>query len=306
MNNGNEIIGIDIDIKKRHNLDFVIPEQMKMQYGSYYPVTENFSMIWDDINNIDRYNYATENIDTIYHLAASADIEKSLIDTSWDIKNNVMGTHSILEMMRKKDIKDIVFTSSSAVYGISPEIPTKEETSYMKPINLYGASKISGEAFMHAYNNVYGIKAWMFRLAQIVGKREHRGVIFDLVKKLNDNQHELKILGDGNQQKSYLYVSDCVNGLIDIYKHDNNKSVEAYNIGNTTTIKVKDLAKLVCEEIGVKPHFTFAGGDRGWIGDTPYCILSIKKALDTGWKPEYNCEEAIKKTVQYFFDGGKK
>jgi UDP-glucose 4-epimerase len=299
---GHELVGIDNDIKKRNNLNFLIPEDVKVRYGNVNYVDRNFSMIWDDINSIERYLHCLDNIDTIYHLAASADIRKSYKEPTMDLYNNVNGTNAILELMRKKDIKNLIFSSSSAVYGLTKTIPTPEEVLDMRPISMYGASKLANEAFIHAYCDLYGLNAWVFRFANVVGKNEGRGVIYDLFYKLNKNQKELEILGDGNQEKSFFDVLDCVHGLIGIPRADNCKSVEIYNLGNKETMKVKKLAEVVCSEIGVTPKFTFTGGDRGWPGDAPYTILSIEKALNAGWKLKYDCEEAIRRTVKYLFE----
>lgn len=301
---GNQIIGIDNDIKKAHNLRFCIPPSFRVNSNCCQSISENLSMIWDDINNVEQYFSYLDNVDTVFHLAASADIRKSYQEPLTDLHNNVMGTNSILEMMRKKDIKNLIFASSSALYGIQNIVPTPEDVSDNRPISIYGSSKLANEAFIHAYSHLYGIKAWMFRFANVVGRNEGRGVIYDLFHKLNKNQKELEILGDGNQKKSFFDVSDCVNGLVEIPQKDNNKSVEIYNLGNTKSIKVKDLAQIVCNEIGVDPKFKFTGGDRGWPGDTPYTILSIEKAKKVGWEPKYTCEESIRRTVQYLFEVG--
>lgn len=299
---GHHIVGIDNDTKKVDNLSFCIPESIRIQNNAAIYPSENFTMIWDDINNIERYFFALDDIDEVYHLAASADIRKSYQEPTIDLHNNVMGTNALLELMRKKNIKRLIFASSSSIYGVTKTTPTPEDVSDIRPISMYGASKLANEAFINAYSDLYGIKAWVFRFANVVGNNMRRGVIYDLFYKLNKNQKELEILGDGNQEKSFFDVSDCINGLVDIPKKDNNKSVEIYNLGNKNTIKVKQLAQVVCHEIGVKPLFNFTGGDRGWPGDTPYTILSIKKALKTGWEPKYSCEESIKRTVKYLFE----
>lgn len=289
LKQGEEVIGIDIDKSKDHFLNDVM-------------YNDKFHMIWDDINNIHRYYDKISGIDEVYHLAASADIRHSSNDLTSDLRNNVQGTHAILELIRKKDIKKLVFSSSSAVYGLTKEIPTPENARSMKPISLYGASKLSNEAFIHAYSDLYGIKSWIFRFANVVGRHQHRGVIFDFFKKLNDNQEELEILGDGSQKKSYFDVMDCIDGLLNIPENDGNKSVEIYNLGNYEPMPVKDLAEVVCNQIGVDPEFKFTGGDRGWRGDVPYTILNIDKALATGWKPQYDNEECVRRTVRYLFD----
>jgi UDP-glucose 4-epimerase len=300
LKQGHKVIGIDIDTKKRDNLK--IPETMHVIKNGVNFVSKKFTMIWDDINSIERYSEYLNDIDIVYHLAASADIRRSFTEPTLDLHNNVNGTSAVLELIRKKGIKKLVFSSSSAVYGISPVVPTPEDMPNLRPISLYGSSKLANEAFIYAYSDLYGIKAWMFRFANVVGKNEHRGVIFDLVKKLNANQKTLEILGDGNQEKSFFDVSDCVDGLIEIPKRDKNKSVEVYNLGNTKTVKIKKLAEIVCDEIGVNPKFKFTGGDRGWPGDAPFTILSIKKALKTNWKLNYDVEESIRRTVRWMFE----
>jgi len=284
-----KVVGIDIDITRKHLVKSFI--------------NGNFSILWSDVNYIDNYiKKGLEDIDMIYHLAASADIRKSYEFPQMDLKNNVLGTNAVLELMRKNDIKNLVFSSTSSVYGI-PEIqPTPENVPNIRPISMYGASKLANEAFISAYCDLYGLKVWAFRFANVVGKNMHRGVIFDFIQKLKQNQHELEILGDGKQTKSFFDVSDCVAGLIDIPKKDGNKSMTVYNLGNTDLITVKEIADIVCDELGVKPNYNFTGGDRGWKGDTPSTILSIKKALKTGWKPKYNCEESVKRTVRWLLD----
>ena len=300
LKQGNKVVGIDIDTKKRNNLK--IPDGMRIYNHDINFISKKFTMIWDDINNIERYHFALDDIDEVYHLAASADIRRSFMEPTLDLHNNVNGTSAVLELIRKKNIKKLIFSSSSAVYGIAKVTPTPEFVPDIRPISLYGASKFANEAFIHAYSDLYGIKAWMFRFANVIGKNEHRGVIFDLIKKLNTNQKTLEILGDGKQEKSFFDVEDCVSGLIGIPQKDKNKSVEIYNLGNNKTIRIKELAEIVCDEIGVKPKFKFTGGDRGWAGDAPFTILSIDKALETGWKLHYNIEESIRRTVRWMFE----
>lgn len=289
LGQGKKVIGIDIDKNKKYLLSECIDKK-------------NFEIIWDDINNIENYLNRLNDIDEVYHLAASADIRRSYEEPGIDLKNNVLGTNAVLEVIRKKEIKKLVFSSSSSIYGETKVIPTPEEVSNIKPISMYGASKLANEAFIHSYSDLYGIKAWMFRFANVVGRHEHRGVIIDFVNKLKKDSSELEILGDGNQTKSYFDVSDCVNGLINIPLKDSNTSSEIYNLGNMETIKVKKLAKVVCDELDVNPKFKYTGGDRGWKGDVPNTILSVDKALNVGWKPKYSCEEAIRRTVKYLIN----
>jgi len=281
----------------KQNVDIIGLDKQEIQKDRQH-IKNSIVFIKDDINNIEQYNDILKDIDIVYHLAASADIRKSFQQPLINLSDNVIGTSSLLEFIRKKDVKKLIFASSSAVYGIRKDIPTKENAAEFKPISVYGSSKLANEAYVYSYSHLYNIKIWGFRFAQVVGKYESRGVIYDFVNKLKKNPNKLEILGDGNQTKSYFDVSDCVNGFINIPKIDNNKSVEFYNLANTETIKIVDLAKIVCNEMHLSPKFTFTGGDRGWKGDTPFCIIDIEKALKLGWKPKIDCETAIRRTVR--------
>jgi len=276
-------------------------------FGSYITrsiaTTKNFTMIWDDINNIEKYTKQMDDVHTVYHLAASADISKSFHEPTMDLENNVMGTSAVLELMRKQDIKNLIFASSSSVYGETLTTPTPESAENIKPISLYGASKLANEAFINSYCHLYGMKAWMFRFANVVGRYMHRGVIFDFNTKLHKNPKQLLILGDGKQEKSFFDVDDCIEGMVYISSLHKIKESDVFNLGNKNTITVKQLADVVCDELHVKPKYIYSGGDRGWPGDTPYTILSIEKALDIGWEPQYNCEESIRRTVRYLNNG---
>ena len=294
-----EVVGIDIDYGKKNLLNSVIPKDTKMKTESINHISKYFSMIWDDINNIDKYYNAMDDVDEVYHLAASADIQKSYTDPLLDLKNNVLGTNAVLELIRKKDIKKLVFSSSSSIYGLTKVTPTPEDVGDIRPISMYGASKLANEAFIHVYSDLYGMKAWMFRFANVVGNHMHRGVIHDLYEKIKANPKEIEILGDGNQEKSYFDVEDCIEGFTVIPRVDKNRSVAIYNLANTKTMKVSEVANIVCEELKVKPKFKFTGGDRGWPGDTPYTILSIKKACAIGWMPHHSCKQSIIRTVKY-------
>lgn len=255
-----------------------------------------------DIKN--KSAYPKEPYDIVFHLSANADVRGGVHNTFVDLEENVIGTHMVLEFMRQQDVKKLVFASSSAVYGEHDIIPTPESVSDIKPISHYGASKLAAEAFVSSYCHTYGMKAWMFRFANVVGNRCTHGVIPDFVNKLKRDSSNLEILGDGNQEKSFFDVSDCVNGLIEVPKLDKDIVVESYNLANNETIKVKDLARFVVDEMKLGDvKFVFTGGDRGWVGDVPVTILSIEKAKKIGWTTKISGEEAIRRTVRYYLKG---
>jgi len=294
----NKIVAIDKDFNRLSFVNGLFKTNQPQYYSDSNKLSKNFTMIWDDIKNLKNYHYATDEVDTVYHLAAASDIKKSFSDPTWDLVENVMRTHDVLEFMRRNDVPNLIFSSTSVVHGNDAPKPTPEEGIDFRPISQYAASKIACEVFIHAYCHIYGLKAWIFRFGNVVGKYQHRGVIYDFINKLEKNPKKLEILGDGKQVKSYFHVSDCINAITTIPKKDNNKSSIVYNLATYDYMDVKALADIVCQELKLKPKYQFTGGDHGWVGDVPQVVLSIEKALSTGWKPKYNCKEAIRKTVK--------
>ena len=173
------------------------------------------------------------------------------------------------------------------------------ETFISQQTSLYGASKISCEAFIQAYSNYGYFKSTIFRFVSWIGNGYSHGVIYDFVQKLLMNPKELKILGDGKQEKSYLDVRDGVDGVINISNlHIENSSV--FNLGHLETINVKDLADIVCDEMNLtNVEYQFSGGKRGWLGDSPLVHLNTKKAYKYGWEPKISIRSSIRDTVKY-------
>ena len=287
---------VDRLIKENHNLVVLdnlstgkkefIKKHFKNPCFKFYKV----DLISDDINKY------FKGVDEVWHLAANADVRAALKDTSKDIQNNIIATYKVLEAMRKNGVKKLFFTSSSTVYGVSRKIPTPEDHSPLRPISLYGATKLSCEALISAYSHTFGINGIVFRLANIIGPRSTHGVIYDFIKKLKQNTKELKILGDGNQKKSYMYIEDCINAFL-LVRERVDSDFEVFNVGSEDWVTVKEIAKIVCNALGVNPVFKFTGGKQGWKGDVPLMLLDISKLKELGFKLKYNSREAVEKTV---------
>jgi UDP-glucose 4-epimerase len=236
--------------------------------------------------------------DVVFHLAASANMRRSLTDHKLDLENNVIGTLNILEAMTKDGIKDFVFASTSALYGEASVRPTPENF-LGEQTSLYGASKLACEAYAQAYTEFSALKVWSFRFATVIGERCRKGVIWDFVKKLRRNPHDLEILGDGKQSKQYLYVTDCVNGILQGYHVSSNK-VNTFNLGIEEQTGVDRVADLVIEEMALKKVSTRrTGGVRGWVGDNAVVHLNLDQIKRTGWQPALSSEQAIRKTIKW-------
>jgi UDP-glucose 4-epimerase len=241
---------------------------------------------------------ACKGADFVFHLAANADIRGGMTNTSIDLEQNVLATHNVLEAMRLNDIKGMAFTSSAAVYGTQKVFPTTEDTP-KKQTSLYGASKIAAEAFIEAYSEYYGFSSSVFRFVSIIGERYPHGVVIDFYRKLKADPKALEILGDGKQKKSFLYVKDCVAGMM-LCAEKARPGVEAYNLGQNYTVSVTEIADMVVREMGLRGvEYRYAGGEIGWVGDQPMVLLSTKKIESLGWKPTLAIEEGVRRTVCY-------
>ncbi|MGC8558331.1 MAG: NAD-dependent epimerase/dehydratase family protein [Nitrososphaeria archaeon] len=271
---------------------------------------KKIEFIKGDVENFEVVNGAVKGKDLIFHLAANGDVRyDESKPTDLDLKSNTIGTYNIVEAMRKNDVQTVIFASSSSVYGYAEQIPTPETYGPLIPESLYAASKLAAEGLISAFSKMFGFNAFIYRLANIVAptyRKIGRNVIPDFVFKLIKNQSNLEILGNGKQEKSYLYVDDCIDGMI--YLSDRSpKDVDIFNLGNTDSISVDEIAKIIAEEMGLNGvNFNHTGGERGWKGDVPKTILDISKALSLGWKPRLNSAEAVRKSAKEIIRSIKK
>ena len=264
---------------------------------------ERFEFMQGDLRRRDVCEKAVKGVDVIFHLAANPEVRIGAQSPELLYETNVLITYNLLETIRKEDIKALAFTSSSTVYGEAKKIPTPEDYGPLEPISVYGGAKLAAEALIAGYAHTFDIKAVVFRLANIIGKRSNHGVIYDFINKLKANPHRLEILGDGTQRKSYLHVSDTVEAMLYLFKEflKEDKIYDAYNIGSEDWITVTEIAEIVSREMGLNPEFYFTGGvdgGRGWKGDVKIMLLNIEKAKAKGWKPKMNSKEAVEKTVR--------
>lgn len=287
LNTGHDVVCIDnFRTGKRENI-------------THHMRNKNFELVVNDLKNIEALVDIFKGSEAVFHFAANADIRSGVEDTRRDLELNTIVTYNVLEGMRLSGVKKIVFTSSSAVYGEPELFPTPEDYPLVVT-SLYGASKLACEALISAYCPSFGFQAWIFRLAGAIGERHSHGVIRDFANKLKRNPRELEIIGNGEQIKSFIEIEDCVDGIIFAYENAN-EAINIYNIGTDEDIKIKKLATIVVDELGLKDvEFHYTGGIRGWVGDAPIVRLSIEKIKKLGWKPKVNIEEAIRRTVRWF------
>ena len=249
-------------------------------------------------DNVDKL-FKDNKIDIVYHMAANSDIQKSANDTSIDFNDTLLTTRVLLESMRKNNVKNIFFASTSAVYGEMPDIVLNEETGGLKPVSYYGGAKLASEALISSYVSMCDMNAVIFRFPNVIGPRLTHGVVYDFVKKLRNNPKELLILGNGTQCKPYIYVTDLVNAIVKLTEQFE-PGVDVFNISVMSEgTSVTHIAEIVVDVLGLSDvEFKYTGGDRGWKGDVPRFKYDISKVLATGWKPEYTSDEAVRKAAQ--------
>jgi UDP-glucose 4-epimerase len=238
-----------------------------------------------------------EGVEEVWHLAANPEVRLGAENTYVHLEQNVIATYNVLEAMRLHGVRRILFTSTSTVYGDAEQLPTPEEYPTM-PISLYGASKLACEAFIASYCHTFEMHAWIYRFANVIGRRSGHGVIYDFIQKLRTNPVELEILGDGTQTKSYIYISDCIEAMRVGFQAADEERVHILNIGTDSMTSVTRIAELIAEAMNLAPEFTYTGGKRGWKGDVPVMLLDASKLVRLGWKQRYNSEEAVQKAIR--------
>ncbi len=263
----------------------------------------NFQLIRGDNLDLDALTQAMKGCDTVVHLAANADVRFGLQHPRRDLEQNTIATFNVLEAMRANGTKVIAFASSGSVYGEATTIPTPEDYSFPIQTSLYAASKVAGEGMIHSYCEGFGFESYIFRFVSILGERYTHGHVFDFYKQLLDHPDRLKILGDGKQRKSYLYIQDCLDAMLHVINLGTAKTakhrVQTYNLGTEEFVQVNDSVGFLCRALGLKPELEYTGGNKGWVGDNPFIFLDTKKIRATGWKPKLTIEQGILQTVEW-------
>ena len=261
--------------------------------------SQNVEIVIGDLKDREICINVVKDVEVVFHFAANPEVRVSTIDPETHFRENIVATFNLLEAMRRRDVKVIVFASSSSVYGEPEEIPVKEDAP-IRPVSVYGATKAACETLIHAYTRLYGFKAVIFRYANVVGPRLRHGVIYDFLQELKNNPHKLEILGDGTQIRSFIYVDDAVEATILAYQKSRSR-FEIYNVASEDWITIKDVADIVVKTLNlrnVKYILKPVAHGVGWLGDVKKIALDISKLKSLGWKPKLSSREAVAKTVK--------
>jgi len=286
LKNGNLVVGYD---------NFSTGQKRFLENGLSQ---SSFRLFEGDLLNLDNLKTAMKGSDFVFHFAANADVRLGLQHPGKDLEQNTLGTFNVLEAMRANGVSKIAFSSTGSVYGEAKVFPTPEDAPFPVQTSLYGASKLAGESLIQAYCEGFGFQSWIFRFVSILGERYTHGHVFDFYKQLRNDPSRLRVLGNGKQKKSYLYIQDCLDAIISAVERAKDK-VNIFNLGVDGYCQVNDSIGWICREMGVNPKLEYSGGERGWVGDNPFIFLDTKKIQSLGWKPKVSIEEGVVRTVRW-------
>ena len=260
--------------------------------------SKDFILIREDVLDLSALAKAMSGCDFVFHLAANADVRFGTLHPEKDLEQNTAATFNVLEAMRANHIKSIAFSSTGSIYGEPEVFPTPEDAPFPVQTSMYGASKLACEGLIESYCEGYGFKGWIFRFVSILGERYSHGHVYDFYEKLLTDPNHLRVLGNGKQRKSYLYIQDCIDSMLLAIEEAQDK-VNIFNLGTDEYCEVNDSIGWISEHLGLDPKLSYAGGERGWVGDSPFIFLDCSRIRALGWRPRLTIKEGIIKTLQY-------
>jgi UDP-glucose 4-epimerase len=257
-----------------------------------------FQFIRGDLLDAKTLAAAMKGCDFVFHLAANADVRFGTQHPCKDLEQNTIATSNVLEAMRANKVWRIGFASTGSIYGEPSVFPTPEDAPFPVQTSLYGASKLAAEGLIAAYCTGFDFQGYIFRFVSILGERYTHGHVYDFYQKLLTNPRRIEVLGNGKQRKSYLYVQDCIDAIFTVVEKSR-EPVNIYNLGTNEYCHVNDSLDWICAHLGVKPQRHYTGGERGWIGDSPFIFLDTTKVRRLGWQPRLTIQEGIIRTLKY-------
>lgn len=272
---------------------------------SHHRGQNGFNFVEADLLELDTLKQAMRSHDVVFHMAANPEARWGIENTRLDLEQETIATYHVLEAMRVNEVKRIIFASSGTIYGETAVMPLAEDYGPVLPISLYGAGKLASEGLISAFCGTFDMQAWIFRFANVVGKRSTHGVILDFIHKLRQSPAELEILGDGKQCKPYLHVSDCVGGVLFALASSHDR-LNLFNLGCTTATEVDSVARMLVAEMGLDGVvFKYTGDDRGWPGDVPQVRFNVERMSKLGWRARYTSDEAVRTAIREMLGEGE-
>jgi len=258
----------------------------------------HFSLVLNDLLNTEALAKSMAGCEFVIHLAANADVRFGTEHPGKDIEQNTLATFNVLEAMRSNNINHIAFSSTGSIYGEPDVFPTPENAPFPVQTSLYGASKLACEGLIEAYCEGFGFKGYIFRFVSILGERYSHGHVFDFYRSLLSAPNKLLVLGNGLQQKSYLYVQDCIDAMFAAIDKAHER-INIFNLGTDEYCRVNDSIRWIADHLKLLPELVYTGGERGWVGDSPFIFLDCSKIRNLGWAPRVSIREGVILTLKY-------
>jgi UDP-glucose 4-epimerase len=260
-----------------------------------------FRLVEGDLLDRPALALAMRGADCVFHLAANADVRFGPVHPRRDLEQNTIATHNVLEAMRANGVSQLVFASTGSVYGEATVFPTPENAHFPIQTSLYGASKLACEGLITAWCEAFGLQSWIFRFVSILGERYSHGHVFDFYRQLRSHPTQLRVLGNGRQRKSYLYVQDCVEAML-LAMSRATERINIFNLGVDGYCEVRDSVAWICASLGLAPQVIYGSADRGWAGDNPFIFLDTTRIRALGWRPQLTIEASVRRTVAFLRD----
>jgi UDP-glucose 4-epimerase len=270
-------------------------------FREFVPRGDRVKLVEADLLDFARVVDAMKGVDFVFHMAANADIKDNFKEPRKCVDQNVVVTQNVLEAMRASGTKEIAFASTGSVYGEATTIPTPENDVFPVQTSIYATSKVAAEGLITSYAQAAPapeMRGWIFRFVSLLGPRYTHGHVVDFYRKLKADPTRLPVLGNGLQKKSYLHVGDCVAAMF-VAIEKARQPINIFNLGHTDWIEVRDSIAIITKTMGVTPKLEFAGGERGWPGDSPRILLDTARIQSLGWAPTKSIADSIVETLGF-------
>lgn len=269
----------------------------QMQFLAQNSTNPKLTVIEGDLKDKEAVTTAIAGARKAFHFASNPDIAKAMAQPDVDFWEGTYLTQNLLEAIRVNGVAELVYASGSGVYGDTGNTAVTEDWSPMLPISPYGASKLACEAMIHAYSHMFGLRASVFRFANVVGDNQTHGVAYDFIRRLRQDPSHLRILGDGTQSKSYIHVDDVVKGLFSLSARS--EPFQYFHLATEDYLTVTEIADMVVAELNLASvRYDYTGGDRGWRGDVPVVRFDLTKAHTHGWHAQRSAQQAMRASIR--------
>lgn len=266
---------------------------------------KDVEFVYGDIRDSELVDGLVKKSDIIFHLAeyipdttnygSGHVIKYSVENPLLDFDVSCRGSLIVLDKCRIYD-KEIVFTSSAAVYGENKGVFVSED-SPTTPSSPYGASKSCAETYMLLYRKLYGLPVTVLRFCNIYGPRQRKYLMYDILLRLTKNPKKLEMLGSGMEQRDFIYVDDAINAtLLAVRSQKSDGAV--FNVGTGTSVTIRETVRVILKAIGMQPEVSFT--QASWKGDIKKLCANVDRIMKLGFQPKYSLEDGLKETIKWF------